>query len=72
MDNVQKPGIQTTEFFVLAVLSTALVLLSPMVGYPMDPANINMLLLMYTGYAGLRGGQKIATVMKTPKEGNPT
>ena len=70
-DNVQKPGVRTTEFFVLAVLSTGLVLLSPLVGYPVDPSNIQMLLLMYTGYAGLRGGQKIATVIKQPKEPTP-
>ena len=68
MDNAQKPGILTTEFLVMAVMSTALVLLAPLVGYERDPSHLDFLLTMYLGYGGLRGGQKIATVITKPKE----
>jgi len=67
-DRTNVAGLRTSEFLALVVLPTVLVLLAPVAGYPVNPDNIQFLLLMYTGYGGLRGGKKIATVIKQPKE----
>lgn len=67
-DRVSTPGFRTSEFIVLVVVPTLLVLIAPLVGYPINPDHIQYLLLMYTGYGGLRGGQKITSIAKQPKE----
>lgn len=64
---VDTPGLKTSEFLALVIFPTLLVLCAPLVGYPINPDNIQFLLLMYTGYGGLRGGQKITSVVKGPK-----
>ena len=67
---VSRSGFKTSELFVL-VLAHALVLLSPLAGYKIDGGNITFLLALDAGYMGLRGGQKIATVVSKPKEMKP-
>lgn len=67
---VNRQGFKTSELFVLA-MAHVLVLLGPKMGFDLDSSHIMMLLTMDTGYMGLRGGQKIATVLKQPKK-DPT
>lgn len=66
-DPVSRPGFRTSEFFVLAILSTVVVLCAPLVGYQLDEDNLKMLLYMFSGFGALRGGQKIVTVATKPK-----
>lgn len=66
-ETVNRKGTQTSEFWVLAVLSTILVLGAPLVGYQLDDDNIKILLGMYTGYGALRGGHKITSIVKGAK-----
>lgn len=63
-DRVNVSGLRTSEFLALVILPTLLVLLAPLAGYPVEADNIQFLLLMYTSYGGLRGGKKIASVIK--------
>lgn len=67
-DRTNVAGLRTSEFLALVILPTLLVLTAPLFGYNADPDRIDFLLVMYGGYGGLRGGKKIASIVKQPKQ----